>query len=201
MSESINAVRRRIAVMPSQRLMRMLSRQASQPIRGIVEDELVRRIMVAVLPLLIRRYQLESADAEELAIQAAFTLLQRSESYEWSRGSPEGLARRIAACDASNLLRYRRRRPVPVPIDESLIEHAAPPSQLGAASTDHRPPPEHAEFYRSFRALAEPLQRMLVLHAEGVDHAQIGQFVDKSPGAVHTAICRARKRLQRTLPR
>jgi DNA-directed RNA polymerase specialized sigma24 family protein len=190
--------------MPSHRLMRSLLRRAAEPYRQLIETELCDRLLATVVPRLLRRFGLPQPDAEELALDAVLEMLDHPDRYQWQRGSPEAFGYVIAAGDARNLLRQRRSVYDTVPLDAAEREGALLPNEFASNPNQGTSEPRPVEvaypsFCAAYHAMDESVQRMLVLRAEGLEHATIAEYVDKTPGAVMTAVCRARARLARTL--
>lgn len=153
-------------------------------------DEFTKRVQddAAIVARVARLYTEDSADRADLEQEI---LLQAWRAYPLFRGEAKfsTWVYRVAINVALTWRRRESRRP----------EHTELPdgSQLVAGQRDADPRAER--LYEAIRCL-RPVERSLVaMHLDGYGHAEIGEALAVSPGAVATRLHRVKRRLTELL--
>lgn len=200
---SMRRLRERISEASSNRLVRALCRELGADVRRAIEDVLCQRLLDAVIPVLVRYYQVAPYDAEELALDAALVVICHPERYLPQRGaSVETFARRIAVCDAINRRRKAERKDVQLvslsDAEESELRYSA---DYGGETDEAVPPGSGAvgRFAEVYRSLSPRVQHVLQLRADDVEYQDVAMFTGMTAGAAMTAFSRARQRLAEAL--
>ena len=161
---------------------------------GTQRDELFRRVLAdygAGLWRLTAGYAAQREDREDLyqdilvAVLTALRTFRGSSSlrtYVYRIGHNRGISHR----------RHRTRQPLPVPPDDLVSQAPSPESEVMADS--HR-----RQLLESIRALPHGQRQTVMLHLEGLDHAEIADVLGTTPNNVGVRLHRARTEIRRRL--
>lgn len=138
----------------------------------------------------------ESADAEEVVVDAYAQLWRTAGQFDPSRGSVLAWLTTITRSRALDLLRCRRRRDSA--LDRMVV--LAPPEAAMAAENSAEREEAHALVRRSLGTLPEPQRRAIELaYFRGLSHSEIAAELNEPLGTVKTRIRAGLERLRAQL--
>jgi RNA polymerase sigma factor (sigma-70 family) len=178
-----------------------LTHSASAELRPRTEGELHRRYFARLVHALTKRFDLELADAEEIANDSIRYLLQTPEKFDRRRGTVGAFLWTVASRDALNYLdRIRRTH-----LNGSL---GSAGSRFGSQPYAGAPDWINAKtrrwmiirrVRRAVRVLPPRMREVVEMSAQGLSNHEIAELLSVGTGAVRTALSQARKRVTRTL--
>lgn len=164
--------------------------EAQSPPSDDLADEFTERVHAdaAIVARVTRLYTENAADRADLQQEV---LLQAWRAYPRFRGEAKFSTwfYRVAVNVALTWRRREARRP----------EHTELPDGSRLPAGQHHTDPRAERLYEAIRTL-KPVERSLVaMHLDGYDHAEIGDALAVSPGAVATRLHRIKARLAELL--